>query len=735
GQRIKVKGSKKNDGYYYIDSISNDGKKITLNSAEALQDEQSSDVNIIGICPDRIIRSSGSWSRDGFSSGDKIKVIGSSFNDGVYEIDSIKSSGKIMLLKTRDKLSYEEDDFLIITLLDNKKNITLNALVLIPEDGTTAESKSFGAGGELIGVKATESILENKATVKSYIKKDSQVIFSGELKIKSSLKSVNRAEADGYNGGILAVGANIAKCVSDTNIESYVEDNALIRGGNLTIEAYGEEDNFSDAISGSGAVISGAAAKGITENNTLTKVYLGGNIRAELINLNSEHKFIFNAKSDSSNASVLGVSGAWCEHSVNSEVYANIKENSQIESNQLIINAISRIEKPSLSETEYNTSSGSGGVVDAPASKSIAEISTVSQIDLGEKSSIKVEGEDVKFEVYAFNDIVAYDKAKLDSGGAICVAKASSIVDITKADSLINIGKNAFIQVDGDINLGTRIYAKVDTQADTKTYGASGAAQGESRSEITALNKIFIDRGAVLESKGTIYIFAGQSPDSNQDYFYMKARTDLWNKTVIPIKTKPIAHADLLQEDYIEIEENASILGGKDVVISTYKGSCTVDGYGEGKDFYRKIAEEIAEGLEKLFGGDGEVSLSIKGGSTRNYCLRGVTINGEVKAGLSHHQYLTIEKDGKVNIQGQDIEFSQTKESLVENIIKELKRYYKLKKEYAGTDQEYAFQAEIERLEEELKEIGQVEYNPSTGEYIIREDYEVDFITVDNIKA
>ena len=135
-----------------------------------------------------------------------------------------------------------------------------------------------------------------------------------------------------------------------------LKDNALIRGGNLTIEAYGEEDNFSDAISGTGGIISGAAAKGITENNTLTKVYLGGNIRAELINLNSEHKFIFNAKSDSSNASVLGVSGAWCEHSVNSEVYANIKENSQIESNQLIINAISRIEKPSLSETEYHPS-------------------------------------------------------------------------------------------------------------------------------------------------------------------------------------------------------------------------------------------------------------------------------------------------------------------------------------------------------------------------------------------
>ncbi|MEL7335495.1 MAG: hypothetical protein AAFN70_04735, partial [Planctomycetota bacterium] len=137
GQIIQIDDSTSNDGRYIIGSIDPSGRVLTLRSTDAnLAATSSSQDRIVSEGPtagveisvrqrsvtgnpslqfqnvqqshggstyedlDAIVRSSGSWTKDGFSPGDIITITGTSNNNGQYRVFDISANGRALTVET-----------------------------------------------------------------------------------------------------------------------------------------------------------------------------------------------------------------------------------------------------------------------------------------------------------------------------------------------------------------------------------------------------------------------------------------------------------------------------------------------------------------------------------------------------------------------------------------------------------------------------------------------------------
>lgn len=731
GQKISVSGTSGNNGEYYIDSISGDGLALTLTSGDKLSKENKSGVEVTGPAEDTISREAGSWKSDGFSAGASITISGSGKNDGTYTVASVSADGKALTLTTDNALKNETSDD-AYPLFDGKipGTLTVRAQLSLPDSGDTAHAEAFAAGGGLIGVNATLSDTKTSGTVSGYVEGSSSLDVNGDIKVNAQTETRQHAEVDGYNFGILAAGANIASVKSEMTTEAYMGSGVQATAKTLNLYASGSDDNYADAVSGSGGYFAGAGAKAETDSDSTTKAWIGSGaagkkISVESLEMTAEHTDIFNSRASSVNAAVLGYSGAWAENETDATVNASIGAGADIETGNFVVNATSRARKEWLPDSVYNAQSGSGGVVDAPAAKSVSNIDNRTKILIGNGATIRVTGDrdnPGEFALNAVNDVFARDKAKIDSGGAISVPKAVSEVESDVNDAIIQVGTDADLRSVGDIRLGARAKADIETKANAKTYGLAGAALGESLSLLHADNRITIQEGAYLRSDGDIWLTAGQDTTGKKNDIDVSARTDLWNKTAIPIDIKPKAHAEIDTDNIITIESNADVASVKDTYLLATKGDYDAEGYGVGKDLYRELLAELGSDIAKLFGGD-DVSLDVKGGSTDTDTTNGVRVDGMVRVGIQNKQYLTIAKDRSVSLISDGVFLDHTTESLTNNIQDEIDRLKQKKKDFADLpDVVAAYDAEISRLNKQLDDLG-------------GDEVTVDFVNVDDIWA
>ncbi|HBD37864.1 MAG TPA: hypothetical protein DC084_30210, partial [Cupriavidus sp.] len=98
-------------------------------------------------------------------------------------------------------------------------------------------------------------------------------------------------------------------------------------GATLTVQAIGTDETTAQAMSGSGGLISGAAAVADTRNQSRTTAALGGGTSSQAllatgsggdgkIVVDALHTARFNGEVDSVNAALVGASGALTRHDV-----------------------------------------------------------------------------------------------------------------------------------------------------------------------------------------------------------------------------------------------------------------------------------------------------------------------------------------------------------------------------------------------------------------------------------
>ncbi|MEL7355615.1 MAG: LamG-like jellyroll fold domain-containing protein [Cyanobacteria bacterium J06560_6] len=608
-------------------------------------------------------------------------------------------------------------------------SLTLKAEQQLPGGKDAAHAEATGSGGALYGsVNAVYSEATNAGEVTAFVGDNSQLTIANDASITASGNSQQEAKADGYNGGILAVGANISHAESDLATEAYLATGVTISAQNLTIQAVGNDDNFAKSISGGGGVVSGRAAQSTTESKSSAKVRIedgdatSGNVEidiADQLTIKADQISEFNGKANSVNAAVVGGSGAATYHTVDSTAKVEVgvdtdstKNNLVIEAGSVDIDATQTILKAELNDAAAEAASG--GALDASAVISKTTIENTTLISLGDSSTSN--GFDTRInstgdmDLHAFNDVSVWDKAVLDSGGLISAAVSESHVRHKKNDAVIQI-QDAELYGDSNVTMSALSNVRLDNRASASSYGVAGLPSAISDAKTDTQNLIQLKDGAYVRAEGDVTLLAGQDAAGNQNQIDLDARSNIWNNTAIPIDGPGKSKASVTLDNSIDIEAGATVESVLDVNLLAAEGSVESLGTVKSQDAYEAIASGItgASTVNKKHDKDDITSSS------------GVTIDGTVNVSIENKEFLTIDLDNsnKVTVDGQEIDdvmvsqsggvgdIALSVESLSNNINTYILQLQELKATYAGdTSAEAGYQAQIDYWQAQLDEVG-----------------------------
>ncbi len=524
--------------------------------------------------------------------------------------------------------------------------------------GKTAESDATaGAGGLLLGAGASDANSVVRTDTVAEVGSGNKIDVTDEFKVKADSDTYADADVTGINVGLLAGGSNNAKARTDTETYATVGDNPTIKAHTVKVDADSNDTLRANTVAGAGGLGVLVASKAETDADAHTHARLGGptgtggTIDAVLVEVGAAQHVNFNARADSTSASAIGYSGARAVNHVDTDTRAILGPMVTVNAEDFSAQAWNDILKPELA-SGYNVDSGSGGLLNAAAARSESFIRNSALVEIQDGAKVDVEVAGITpvgaLDLAAWNQVEAHDVVRLDSGGAIAIAKAESEIRNDKNDAIVRVGPNATLLSDGDINLSTRTESELHSAARSKTYGLAGAAEGESASLIKADNRVELLAGAKVEAWGDLHLMAGTDRAEGND-LYADAETRLWNYTALPVETDPDADGTIIQHNTIDIAAGAQARAVKSVYLTATEGDHRTRGFGEGTDAYRETLSAIGE----FFGADTS-SLKITGGSTYDNAnalggldpSSGVNVDGEVHAGIHHLQYLTLDSDG-----------------------------------------------------------------------------------------
>jgi len=528
-------------------------------------------------------------------------------------------------------------------------NLLVKATNGLSASGYSVKAKALGAGGGLLlGLNATSGSAENIIDVDSTIGDGSSLTIGNVLTVQAVNNSKQRTEATGLNGGIIAVGFNEAEANSSSDVDAHIGNNVSIAAGDLTINADSTDDNYADSVAGSGGLVSGSASEANTRTVSNTTASMGdgsvdSSIRVDSIDIDARHHSVFNSQVDSTNASLLGASGATARNNSVATVEAKLGSALDIETLSIDVDANNITTKADI----WAVTSGSGGLLDAPAASSISNITNNTRVDVGSGTAIVQLGEPSAAGAYEFdalNKVTAKDRVRMNAGGAVALAKGVSIIDANTNNATVNIGDGVTLLAVGDVKVGTRAEADIETKVAVDVYGLAGAPRGESRSSFKLNNQVSIGEDAIIYALKDVRLGAGVSSANEENNIRTKARTDLWNNTIIPINSDPEADAIIQSSNTIIIKDGADVGAVQDAYLLAKEGRTSTSGVGLGKDIYREALAAIASAISNAFGG-GDVSFDIHGGSESNISSSIVTVenNAVVRVGTEAKQKLQID--------------------------------------------------------------------------------------------
>ena len=520
--------------------------------------------------------------------------------------------------------------------------------------GTTANATG-AAGGLLLGASATDAEAVSTGTTTAQVGDNSALSIRGTAEIAATQSTRQRADTTGITGGALAAGGTNSWAHSENHTLAIVGDGVSISNAGaaadaVSVTASGNDDNRASTVAGSGGLGSLVAANATTDTTTHTTAALGtaaggsGQIKATRIDVAATQAGRIDAEADSTNASAVGYSGARATNTADTHTTAIIGRNLTLQSEALQVTASNAITKPSAG---YQVDSGSGGLLNGAAATSKTTIRNRASVNINDGATITIDnGTDAGgvLNVAALNTVNAHDSVRLDSGGAIAIARSESTINNDLNDGAVRIG-SATIQSDGEINVSARTAADVNAEARSKTYGVAGAAEGRSRAYIKADNAVSVASGANIQAEHDVHLMAG-TDRSTGNQLNADADTRLWNRTALPIENDPQAHGEINQHNTIDVATGAKVRSVRSVHLTASEGTHTTRGFGEGTDAYREVLSAIGE----FFGADTS-ALKIRAGTTADNSNNpfnpgsSVNVDGVVEAGIWHHQFLTFNAD------------------------------------------------------------------------------------------
>ena len=632
-------------------------------------------------------------------------------NADIYTTNAINSMASSNGAATTDSTGVSISGGLAagVSLAESKLDVTVSNDVLggsVLDGGSVSigseitrgknDSDALAAAGALVGVAGSDAESDNTSSAMTTVS-GSTINSGGQVSITAATSTEQTSKSSGFViGGLIAAGSNNALSKSNIDTIAAVTNMNGITAGGLNITSTGDDKNYSTAVAGSGGLVAGAASSSDTSTTSRTDAYAtttGGagnkyviDVSTGLVDVNATHTANFGGTVDSTQASLVGASGADLDHQVRTTVIAELGDHASVRASNLTIeaanNVLNRFRNSSgavvgYESAEWNVNSGSGGLLNLPAGKANVNIVQNTEANIGDDADIRLLAlaagvSDLHIE--AFNDVITEQKAKLDSGGAIATAK--SVVELAAAqNATVNIGSNSTLLVDlGNINVGAWNNAIMEGRASATTYGIAGAPDGHSWANLGVANIVNIGTDTRIEAsngyapadgslprQATVNIFAGRSPETGDSFtkesvasnVNIKTTIDLFNNSAIPIPGSPDARANVIinaavnqgTTDNSNVSDTVPLIGvlaAGDITIGAERGDITLSAVGFGTDIYRQALAAAASAVSEAFGGD-EVTFDYHGGTTSNTGVGRVDLHGFVATGLQKYKSLTLD--------------------------------------------------------------------------------------------
>ncbi len=573
---------------------------------------------------------------------------------GITQVKAIADTDAIV--ETGNNVSFASDG-----------SVALLAKTSKPSEGEQVEARTEAGSGALgVGVTALSSETDFTARTEANIGADNDFQVGkagdakqGSLEIAANSDVASDADAFGVSvGGIAAVGIVGSKSkVTNTTKTTIGSGTGGRIEGDLKITSTAREDLDAKTQGGAGGLIVGASAKAENVLNSTTETTFSDNSAKDGftsgdMTVAARHADgRVRATTDARAGYLVGKTGAYANNTANATVATDIGDKVALNSSgDIVIEAANLMTKSEDGDTP-SAYAASGGVAGGAAAKSDTQLSSKVDVAIGAAEIRVLDNDDITntkdIKIRAYSNTVAADKARLDTGGAIAVAKAESRIKSGSATNRdrtrVSIGDNAVVwSGDGDVEVGARTDANINTSANAKTYGLAGAAEGTSESRIFVDNSVTIGSGARLYAEESLAVRSG-ADDRAAGSISTIARTRLWNRTAIPIETDPNADAQSDVSARITTASGSRLNAVRNIELTTDTNGVSADGYGRGQDLYQEVLEELGKFLS-LFGA--AVTLETTGGTSTTDTVSEIVLNNtEVKAGFKHEQILVIAKN------------------------------------------------------------------------------------------
>ncbi|AWB50708.1 hypothetical protein HYN69_17915 (plasmid) [Gemmobacter aquarius] len=528
-------------------------------------------------------------------------------------------------------------------------------------------AKASGSSGALVGVNATSASARNTNRTEAVLSAGS-VTVTGDAGIEANSSGEARAEASGLAVGIVAAGFNVASATTSATTAASAGATAGIAAGNLSVRGVGDATNTAITVAGSGGLIAGSAATAKTASTATTSATLTGTVTVgDLVTVAAEQDTRFNGSVDTTQASLVGASGATLRHDVTSTVNAVIGTTSLTAKN-LTLSARNQTDNDFLPGNGNNVRSISGGLANLPSAGATINVTHNTTARVNDAAVIRLARPGVGASAFvqeAYNRVGAHQIVSLDSGGAIATADAVINMDVTANASAI-VGAGAKVDVDyGDIRIAAWGEADIDLRGNATTYGLAGAPSGDVTIDYIGNNSVTLGNNARIEATdgdtptdgtapryATITIGAGSGPLGETADLNFNATLDLFNKTAIPIFATPDPRVTVANSANVIMGTTATpavagdprgIRAAGDIRISATRGNITATAVGTGKDIYREGLAKLASAVSNAFGG-GDVTFDYHGGSTQtDGGTARAQINGLVETGIQRNKTLILD--------------------------------------------------------------------------------------------
>ncbi|MFC1759814.1 hypothetical protein ACFL2H_13780, partial [Planctomycetota bacterium] len=331
------------------------------------------------------------------------------------------------------------------------------------------------------------------------------------------------SKGDGGVFGALGVGAIIARVEVGTHgrqdAVAALGDNTTINAPIVIVEATGSDRMDAESIAGAAAAIAAIGADTVMTSYQTVAANVGSNVsvNANSFKLNAAHDHDVDGKADAFAVALGTGAGAGMRSSILGGAAVAIGSNTSVEAKTIDVTAANKFHKDRY-KNEKTLHSGSFGAVNVSAVTSRTKIGTEdlpleATIDVGSGSRLIAndDGGTSRLRIEAYNDIDAFDTAKVEAVGGLAVTTVESII-LTDTLSAVRVNGAEIINVDGDVYLTANTDTSVRSQGEALVNGGITGAGAAPRASSVPTNSIQVNGHVRGED---VHIWAGrhlQSP-------------------------------------------------------------------------------------------------------------------------------------------------------------------------------------------------------------------------------